>query len=70
MANKTIKDLTKLWEQEKEHYKTYEIGTGVQKFVKHIFECEELFGLKDLSAIAFVRACALDYLLWEAIPRL
>ena len=47
MANKTIKDLTKLWEQEKEQYKTSEIGTGVQKFVKHIFECEELFGLEE-----------------------
>jgi hypothetical protein len=47
MANKTIKDLTKLWEQEKEHYKTYEIGTGVQKFVKHLFECDELFGLTE-----------------------
>lgn len=47
MASKTIKDLTKLWEHEKEQYKTAEIGTGVQRFVKHIFECEELFGLDE-----------------------
>jgi hypothetical protein len=47
MSRKTIDDLAKLWEQEKEQYKTSEIGTGVQKFVKHIFECEELFDLEE-----------------------
>ena len=47
MAHKTLKELSKLWEQEKEQYKTTEIGTGVQKFVKHIFECEELFNLEE-----------------------
>lgn len=47
MAHRTIKDLAKLWEQEKEEYKTAEIGTGVQRFVKHIFECEELFNLEE-----------------------
>lgn len=46
-VSKTIKDLQKLWKEEKEKYKSAEIGTGVQKFVKHIFECEELFGLEE-----------------------
>lgn len=47
MADKTIKHLKALWEQEKEEYKTAEIGTGVQKFVKHIFESKELFNLEE-----------------------
>lgn len=47
MAEKTIKELEKLWKQEKEEYKTAEIGTGVQKFVKHVFESKELFNLEE-----------------------
>ncbi len=47
MTHKSIKNLSALWEQEKGHYKTSEIGTGVQKFVKHIFECDELFHLEE-----------------------
>mgnify|MGYP001194533899 CR=1 FL=1 len=47
MAEKTIKELDKLWKQEKEEYKTAEIGTGVQKFVKHVFESKELFNLEE-----------------------
>jgi len=47
MAEKNIKDLQNLWEKEKEEYKTAEIGTGVQRFVKHIFECKELLNLQE-----------------------
>ncbi len=47
MAEKNIKQLLSLWEKEKEEYKTAEIGTGVQRFVKHIFECKELFNLEE-----------------------
>jgi len=47
MADKNIKQLKSLWEQEKEEYKTAEIGTGVQKFVKQVFESKELFNLEE-----------------------
>jgi len=47
MSDKSIKQLKSLWEQEKEEYKTAEIGTGVQKFVKHVFESKELFNLEE-----------------------
>ncbi len=47
MADKDIKQLKHLWEQEKEEYKTAEIGTGVQKFVKQVFESKELFNLVE-----------------------
>ena len=47
MAEKNIKQLLSLWEKEKEEYKTAEIGTGVQRFVKHIFESKELFNLVE-----------------------
>jgi hypothetical protein len=47
MAEKNIKQLLSLWKKEKEEYKTAEIGTGVQRFVKHIFECKELFNLEE-----------------------
>ncbi len=44
---KTIYDLKKLWEKEKLEYKTQEVGSGVQKFVKELLRCEEVFNLKD-----------------------
>ena len=47
MTGKKIKQIYDLWEKEKEEYRTAEIGTGVQRFVKHIFECEELFNLAE-----------------------
>ncbi len=45
MFELSLAQLRELWNQEKEQYKTTEIGTGVQKFVKMIFESKELFGL-------------------------
>lgn len=47
MTEKTIKQLIDIWEQEKEEYRTAEIGSGVQKFVKKIFTCPELFNLAE-----------------------
>ena len=47
MTEKNIKQLLTLWEKEKEEYKTAEVGTGVQRFVKHIFECKELLNLQE-----------------------
>lgn len=47
MVEKNIKELQSLWEKEKDEYKTAEIGTGVQRFVKHIFECKELLNLEE-----------------------
>jgi hypothetical protein len=42
-----ISQLKTLWEQSKEDYKTQEVGTGVQSFVRKFFESEELFNLKE-----------------------
>lgn len=47
MAQKSIEELKNLWEVEKEEYKSVEIGSGVQKFVKEVFKCSELFNLKE-----------------------
>ncbi|MBM2816845.1 MAG: hypothetical protein HW421_3607 [Ignavibacteria bacterium] len=47
MAEKSIKELKKLWEGEKEQYRTSEVGSGVQKFVKEVFKSLELFNLKE-----------------------
>lgn len=44
---KSINQLKKLWEQEKEEYKKHEVGSGVQKFVKEVFKSPELFNLKE-----------------------
>lgn len=35
-----------LWQKDKEYYRTTEVGTGVQSFVKQVFE-SELFDLKE-----------------------
>jgi len=44
---KTITQLKNLWDKEKESYKTQEIGSGVQRFVRYVLECPELFNLKE-----------------------
>jgi hypothetical protein len=38
-------ELKILWGKEKEHYKTSEVGSGVQSFVWEMFECPDLFNL-------------------------
>ncbi|NLO19378.1 MAG: hypothetical protein GX121_05805, partial [Ignavibacteria bacterium] len=43
----SINELRKLWNTEKEHYLSAEVGSGVQKFVKEVFKCSELFNLKE-----------------------
>jgi len=43
----TIDNLKHLWTFDQEHYKSTEIGSGVQKFVKEVFKCDEIFNLKE-----------------------
>jgi len=43
----TIIQLKSLWNKEKENYQSQEVGSGVQKFVKDVLECGELFNLKE-----------------------
>ncbi|MCD6594095.1 N-6 DNA methylase, partial [bacterium] len=49
MPKKTMtkKELRKLWEIEREGYKEQEVGTGVQTFIKHVLDSEEIFNLKE-----------------------
>ncbi|MBI4723407.1 MAG: SAM-dependent DNA methyltransferase [Candidatus Stahlbacteria bacterium] len=42
-----IAQLQAKWNKEKDSYKSQEIGSGVQKFVKEVLECEELFNLHE-----------------------
>ena len=46
MSN-TIVQLKSMWNKEKESYKTQEVGSGVQRFVKDILECTEILDLKE-----------------------
>ncbi len=43
---KTLNELRTLWQKDSEFYRTTEVGTGVQSFVKNIFE-SEIFNLKE-----------------------
>jgi hypothetical protein len=43
----TKKKLKNFWEKEKGVYKKQEVGSGVQKFVKEVFKCPEIFNLKE-----------------------
>lgn len=45
--NLRIGQLRTEWNREKNNYKTQEIGTGVQKFVKDVLKCKELFNLEE-----------------------
>lgn len=47
MAEKSIKQILSLWQEDKEHYKTTEVGSGVQKFVKEVLKSHELFDLGE-----------------------
>jgi len=42
----TLKELKNTWNKEKEAYKTQEVGSGVQIFVKDVFYSENIFDLK------------------------
>lgn len=43
---KTIEELKKIWEHDKEAFKFKELG-GLQNFVAEVFKCSELFNLKQ-----------------------
>jgi len=45
--SKTIPQLKSIWNREKESYKTQEVGSGVQRFVKEVLECPSIFNLKE-----------------------
>ena len=45
--SKTIPDLRRMWNREKESYETQEVGSGVQGFVKSVLECPDVFNLKE-----------------------
>lgn len=47
MAEITLDSLKELWNKEKDFYRTAEVGSGVQKFVKKVFHSTELFNLKE-----------------------
>ncbi len=47
MAEINLDLLKQLWNKEKDFYRTAEVGSGVQKFVKKVFHCSELFNLKE-----------------------
>jgi len=36
-----------MWNKERESYKTQEVGSGVQRFVKDVLECTDIFNLKE-----------------------
>lgn len=40
-------EIQKLWNSEKEFYRTHEVGTGTQSFVKKVFESSDYFGLRE-----------------------
>ena len=45
--SKTIPQLQSMWSKERESYKTQEVGSGVQRFVRYVLECPEIFDLKE-----------------------
>jgi len=45
--SKAIPQLRSLWNKERESYKTQEVGSGVQRFVRDVLECRDIFGLKE-----------------------
>lgn len=45
--SKTIPQLKSIWNRERESYKTQEVGSGVQRFVKEVLECPSIFNLKE-----------------------
>jgi len=46
-VSKTIPQLKSMWNKERESYKIQEVGSGVQRFVKNILECTDIFDLKE-----------------------
>lgn len=46
MSN-TIPQFQSMWNKERESYKTQEVGSGVQRFVKNVLEYPGIFNLKE-----------------------
>ena len=44
---KTIPQLKSIWNREKGSYKTQEVGSGVQRFVRNTMECADIFNLNE-----------------------
>jgi len=47
MLDITKDSLKNLWSKEKDSYRSAEVGSGVQKFCKKVFQCQELFNLRE-----------------------
>ena len=47
----SLSQLSAKWNENKENYKTIEIGSGVHSFVCDALNCEELFKLKEVSKL-------------------
>ncbi len=45
--SKNITQIQAMWEKESNSYKTQEVGSGTQRFVREILECEGLFNLRE-----------------------
>lgn len=45
--SKTIPQLRSMWNRGADSYRTQEVGSGVQGFVKDILECPDIFNLKE-----------------------
>ncbi len=45
--SKTIPQLRSMWNRGADSYRTQEVGSGVQGFVKDVLECPDMFGLKE-----------------------
>jgi len=45
--SKTIPQLKSMWNREADSYRTQEVGSGVQRFVKEVLECPDIFNLKE-----------------------
>jgi len=45
--SKAIPQLKSIWNKERESYRTQEVGSGVQRFVKDVLECTDIFNLKQ-----------------------
>jgi len=47
MSENILKSIKTLWKTDKDFYRSAEVGSGVQKFCKKVFSCQDLFSLKE-----------------------
>ncbi|MFX0137174.1 MAG: Eco57I restriction-modification methylase domain-containing protein [Candidatus Hodarchaeota archaeon] len=43
----SVSQLQSKWDKEKEYYKSQEVGSGVQKFIKDVLKCPDIFCLNE-----------------------